>query len=76
MDVTKVQDVVEAIKTLNLNFDGKLNSETLVQIAENIMPYFWMLQIKSLVVHIIWAVAIVASAYCLGKALLKLSKED
>lgn len=68
-----LNQVLETIKNLNLTFDGKLNSETVVKIAEKIMPYFYMLQIKSVIVTIIWAIAVVISAKAIGKALLKMS---
>ena len=73
--IDKIREVAEIVKTLNLTFDGKLNSETLVIVTEKIMPYFWMLQVKSFIVHAFWAIAVVATAYFIGKALLKMCKE-
>jgi len=66
-----IEQIQEVIKSFNIAFDGKLNSETIIAITDKIMPYFWMLQVKSLIVHILWAVAVVVSAWLIGKALIK-----
>jgi len=75
MTPDQLQQVSEIVKNINIGFDGTLNSETLVQAAQQIMPYFWMVQIKSLVVHFAWAGAVVLSAYFIGRALLTAVKE-
>ena len=71
MNTEMIKEVSEIVKTINIGFDGKLNSETLVSIAEKVMPYFYMLQLKSMIVHILWAVAVVISAWLIGKAIIK-----
>ena len=73
--MNKAVELVEAIKTLNLTFDGKLNSETLTELAQTVMPYFYMVQIKSLIIHILWAVAVVVTGYLIGKQLFKFTEQ-
>ena len=73
--MNKAVELVEAIKTLNLTFDGKLNSETLTELAQTVMPYFYMVQIKSLIIHILWAGAVVITGYLIGKQLVKFTEQ-
>ena len=73
--MNKAVELVEAIKTLNLTFDGKLNSETLTELAQTVMPYFYMVQIKSLIIHILWAGAVVVTGYLVGKQVLKVAEK-
>lgn len=79
MDQEVLSQVGEIAKNISVAFDGKLNSETLVKIASEITPqimgYLYFLQIKSLVVHVVWAGAVVISSIVIGRHLLKLCKE-
>ena len=79
MNTEMVNQVTEVIKNISIAFDGKLNSETLVQITNTVTPqvvnYLYFLQIKNIVINLIWMIGVVISAYLIGKQLLVLSKE-
>ena len=79
MNTEMVNQVTEVIKNISIAFDGKLNSETLVQITNTVTPqvvnYLYFLQIKSIVINLMWIIGVVISAYLIGKQLLVLSKE-
>ena len=79
MNTEMVNQVTEVIKNISIAFDGKLNSETLVQITNTVTPqvvnYLYFLQIKSIVINLMWMIGVVISAYLVGKQLLVLSKE-
>lgn len=79
MNTEMVNQVTEVIKNISIAFDGKLNSETLVQITNTVTPqvvnYLYFLQIKNIVINLMWMIGVVISAYLIGKQLLVLSKE-
>jgi len=76
MNPTQMAQIVETIKSLDVTFDGNLNSETVTEVVRIIMPYFYLVQIKSFVVSLVWAIAFTISAYLIGKALFKVFKEN
>ena len=71
MNPELLNQATEIVKNLNVVFDGKLNSETAVQITEKITQYLMFVQVKGLVVSIIWAVAVIISAKLIGSAIIK-----
>ena len=79
MNTEMVNQVTEVIKNISIAFDGKLNSETLVQITNTVTPqvvnYLYFLQIKSIMINLMWMIGVVISAYLVGKQLLVLNKE-
>jgi hypothetical protein len=75
MDVETLSKVGEIVKNINVGFDGNLNSETLVDMTELITQYLWMVQVKSICVNVLWAVAVVISSFLVGKAIMKFSVE-
>ena len=80
MNTEALQQIGEIAKNVSIAFDGKLNSETLVKVTQEVTPrimgYLYFLQVKSFAVHILWAGAVVVSAYLIGKTILKMIKEQ
>lgn len=74
MNQEALRQVAEIAKNLSITFDGKLNSETVVQAIKEIMPYFYLVQIKEFVGTCIWATAVVVSACIIGKTVMKVIK--
>ena len=65
-------NVTEIVKTINVGFDGKLNSETLESIIQESLPqiiqYMYFIQIKGLVISLAWVVGVVIASYLMAKA--------
>lgn len=75
MNTEALKEVAEIAKNLSVTFDGKLNSETVVEAVKEIMPYFWMSKIMEFAGTCIWSAALVVSAYLVGKAVIKAIKK-
>ena len=80
MNAQALQQVQEIVKSVNIAFDGKLNSDTLFQVVKEatpqVMQYLYFLQIKGFLVSLMWCVAVVFSAFLIGKTVAKLVKES
>jgi len=70
------EQILETIKSLNIAFDGKLNSQTLEIVMAQIIPYLYFIQIKGLIVDIMWCIAIVVSAIFVTRFGQKKGKEQ
>lgn len=67
MNPEQVSQIVETIKTLNLNVD----SQTASEIVKTIMPYLYLLAIKELVLTLIGWTAFVIAVVFVTKAIFK-----
>ena len=76
MNPAILTQVSEMVKNINVVFDGKLNSETAVLMTDKITQYLIFVQIKDFASTVVWAVAITISSWLIGKAIIKLTKDN
>jgi len=72
MDVDKVKQIVETIKTLNINF----NDATTQKIAEAVLPAVRFYLVKELLVSLAWVGAIVLIAVLSYKLFILMVNAD
>ena len=74
-----LSQITEIAKSVNIAFDGKLNSETLISITKDVTPqvikFLYFYRITNLAMAIIWAVCLVLSAWLIGKAIIRKTEE-
>jgi len=63
------EKLIEAIKTLNLNFDGNLNSETLQQLAETLSPYITWWLVRGFLSDVLYVIVVTWCVYWVGKTI-------
>lgn len=68
-------EIVEAIKTLNLTFDGNLNSETLSEIFTIAAPYITFYFIKEIILTVVGWVAFCYCTYWVAKSTMAFWKK-
>ena len=71
MNPEQVTQIVETIKTLNLNID----SATTVQIVEQITPLIWLYFIKDIALSLFWGIVFVVSVWLIARAIMAYIKE-
>lgn len=71
MGTEELTQIVETIKTLNLNLD----SQSAVEIMEIIKPILWFNLIKGLIVNVLGLVAFVVAIYFISKAVMAYTKK-
>ena len=71
-----VNEVVETIKNLNLTFDGKLNSETVVTVVDKIAPYYSLYLLKQFTLSCIAWVAVCFCVYHIARAVSTYIKKE
>lgn len=65
MDTTKI---IEAIKTMNIKFDGSPNSETVERVVSILAPYFKYYLIYQAVMTIIGYAVLIVCVYLISKS--------
>ena len=71
MGTEELTQIVETIKTLNLNLD----SQSAIEIMEIVKPLLWFQLIKGLVINLLGVVAFVVAIYFISKAVMAYTKE-
>lgn len=71
MDVNTIQEIIKTI-----NFSGEFNSETLAEVTRLILPYLYVLEIKSFMVNLLWSIAVVVAGVSISKAIIKKVEEE
>ena len=67
MNTEQINQIVETIKTLNLNLD----SQTASEIVKTIMPYLYLLAAKEIVLTLIGWTAFIITVVVITKAIFK-----
>ena len=70
MGTEELTQIVETIKTLNLNLD----SQSVVEIVEKLEPILWFYFIKDFVLSILGLIAFVVAIWLISKAVMKFIK--
>ena len=80
IDTAVVQQIGEIAKNVSVAFEGKLNSETLVQITntcvEPVIKYMYFLQIKDFAINLLWVVGVTVSAFLVAKTIFKVATQE
>ena len=71
MNPEQITQIIETIKTLNLNID----SNSAVQIVETVKPILWFMLIKELVLSIIGWGAFVLAVWLISRAVMSYWKK-
>lgn len=70
MNTEQISQILETIKTLNLNID----SQSAVEIVSTIKPLLWFVLIKDFLVNILGLVAFVVGIYLMSRAVVNYFK--
>ena len=71
MNPEQITQIIETIKTLNLNVD----SQSMVQIVQALKPVLWFILIKDLLIGIAGLATFALSIYIISKAVLHFTKQ-
>ena len=76
MDTETINKIAETVKTMNLTFDGNLNSDTVQRVVETVAPYYQLYVIQQTFLEIFWGVVLVSIVTVISKTVVRYWKQN
>ena len=72
----EANQIIEAVKNLNLTFDGKLNSETLLEMVKVIAPYYAWYLVRGFALSLLGIILGTVCVYWITKAIISFGSKE